>query len=174
MTAMNFRDFRVRPAVPGDFPQLLPMLLDMGFVDSEEALAARFPSFCGRADSPVWVAEAAGTAGPGGLLGYAYAQDYGPHLRPGVGHRTAKLNDLYTLPHARGRGVGRALMGQAEVWAQERGIRYLFWYANTREASPAYTAMGYRAAPSGEEAYHFFEVDFGEGEPRTPHAERGS
>lgn len=145
------------------------MLLDMGFVDSEEALAERFPSFCGREDAPIWVAERQGT-----LLGYAYAQDYGPHLRPGVTHRTAKLNDLYTLPGARRQGVDRALMRQAENWAREGGVRYLFWYANTREASPAYVAMGYRAAPSGEEAYHFFEVEFAAPQPRVPHAERGS
>ena len=42
------------------------MLLDMGFVEDEAALEARFPSFCGHPLRPLLVAEADG----GEVIGY--------------------------------------------------------------------------------------------------------
>ncbi|GMA13693.1 GNAT family N-acetyltransferase [Deinococcus metallilatus] len=160
----------LRPATPADFPALRPMLLDMGFVEDEEALAARFPAFCDREDFGLLVAE-----DPAGrLLGYAWVQDYGPHLRSGDSHRTAKLHDLYTVPEARRQGVARSLMGAVEAWARARPLRYVFWYANDHSAAPAYERMGYRSAGAGQEGYRFFEIDFGEANTRTPHPLRGS
>ncbi|EYB68824.1 hypothetical protein DEIPH_ctg017orf0198 [Deinococcus phoenicis] len=82
----------VRPAVPTDFFALRPMLRGMGFVEDEAALAGRFPCWWRR------------------LLGYAAVHDHGPHLRSGHSHRTAKLDDLYTVPDARKQGVARTLM----------------------------------------------------------------
>ncbi|GGL05325.1 aminoglycoside acetyltransferase [Deinococcus radiotolerans] len=145
------------------------MLLDMGFMEDESAMEARFPVFC---VCPDWVLL--GAFRDGLLLGYAAAQDYGPHLRSGSSHRTAKLHDLYTAPGARGQGVGRTLMRGVEAWAQARGARYLFWYANLREATPAYERMGYTPGAEVQEGYRFFEVDFGERMSRQPHPERGS
>lgn len=160
---------RVRPARPDDFPQLRPMLLDMGFVEDEAALAARFPDFCHDPAHLILVAEEGGK-----LLGYAAVQDYGPHLRSGDSHRTAKLDDLYTLPSARRRGVARALMRAVTDWAQGGRIRYMFWYANQREAGQAYRAMGYTPAPSGQEGFDFYEIDLGDPAGRQPHPLRGS
>lgn len=160
----------VRTARPADFPALRPMLLDMGFVEDEVALAARFPAFCQREDFALLVAADL----EGRLLGYAWAHDYGSHLRSGDSQRTAKLHDLYTVPDARRRGVARALMAAVEAWARARPLRYVFWYANTHEAGPAYTRMGYRAADAGQEGFLFFEIDFGEASTRTPHPTRGS
>lgn len=160
----------VRPAVPADFPALRPMLLDMGFVEDEQALARRFPAFCTREDCAVLVAEDSG----GRLLGYAAVHDYGPHLRSGDSGRTAKLDDLYTVPEARRQGVARRLMGAVEDWARARPLRYVFWYANDHSAAPAYERMGYRSADAGQEGYRFFEIDFGEANTRTPHPLRGS
>lgn len=144
------------------------MLPDMGFVEDEAELAARFPAFCVH---PEWVVLGAFRDG---VLGYAAAQDYGPHLRSGNSHRTAKLHDLYTAPDARGQGVGRTLMRGIEAWAQARGARYLFWYANLREATPAYERMGYMPGAEVQEGYRFFKVDFSERTARQPHPERGS
>ncbi len=129
------------------------MLLDMGFVDSEDGARARFPEFCRRPD---WVLLGAERSGR--LLGYAAAQDYGPHLRSGNDHRTAKLHDLYTLETERRRGVGRALMLGIEAWGRARGLRYIEWYASERIA-PAYERMGYKGAPSGQAGFLYFEID---------------
>ncbi|WP_229783756.1 GNAT family N-acetyltransferase [Deinococcus sedimenti] len=159
----------VRPLTPSDFPQVRPMLLDMGFVEDETELAARFPAFCVH---PEWVAL--GAFRDGVLRGYAAAQDYGPHLRSGNSHRTAKLHDLYTAPEVRGQGVGRTLMLGMEAWAQARSARYLFWYANLREATPADERMGYTPGAEAQEGYRFFEVDFSDRTSRQPHPERGS
>lgn len=60
-------------------------------------------------------------------MGYALVQDYGPHLRSGNAHRTAKLDDLYTLPDFRRRGVARALMDAVTDWARTGTVRYVFW-----------------------------------------------
>ncbi|ULH16678.1 GNAT family N-acetyltransferase [Deinococcus sp. KNUC1210] len=157
----------LRPLIPSDFGQARPMLLDMGFVESETALETRFPEFCTRPD---WALLGAFEAEQ--LLGYAALQEYGTHLRSGNSHRTAKLHDLYTAPQARRRGVGRALMRSAEAWARARGLRYLFWYANLREATPAYMGMGYTAGEEVQEGYRFFEIDFGEASTRIPAPER--
>lgn len=146
------------------------MLLDMGFVENQTALEGRFPAFCDAPDSLLLVAE----AGSGDLLGYAWAQDYGSHLRSGNSHRTAKLNDLYTVPQARRQGVARALMQGVESWARGRPLRYVFWYANQREAGLAYRAMGYQPAPSGQEGFDFYEFDLGDPAERQPHPLRGS
>ncbi|PNY81842.1 GNAT family N-acetyltransferase [Deinococcus koreensis] len=159
----------IRPLTAADLSQTLPMLLDMGFVEDERALEARFPLLCAHPD---WVLLGAFDGDT--LLGYAAAQDYGPHLRSGDSHRTAKLHDLYTAPPSRRRGVGRALMTAMEAWARARGLRSLFWYANLREATPAYMGMGYAPGEEVQEGYRFFEIDFGEANTRIPHPERGS
>ncbi|WP_322618435.1 GNAT family N-acetyltransferase [Deinococcus terrestris] len=101
-------------------------------------------------------------------------QEYGPHLRSGNSHRTAKLNDLYTVARVRRQGVGRALMQGVEAWARSRPLRYVFWYANQREAGLAYQAMGHQPAPSGQEGYDFYEIDLGDPALRQPHPLRGS
>lgn len=155
----------VRPALPADFP----MLLDMGFVEDEVALETRFPAFCAREDFALLVAEDT----EGRLLGYAAVHDYGPHLRSGNSHRTARLDDLYTVPGARKQGVARLLMRAVEDWARARPLRYVFWYANDHSAAPAYERMGYRSADAGQEGSRFFEIDLGEAKTRTPHPLRG-
>ena len=145
------------------------MLIDMGFVEDEAALARHFPAFCTRPDYALLGAFEGKT-----LFGYAGLHDHGPHLRSGDSHRSAKLDDLYTAPHARRRGVGKTLMQAAEAWGRARGLRYVFWYANLREATPAYVGMGYTAGEEVQEGYRFFEIDFGEENTRQPHPERGS
>ncbi|MBZ9713215.1 GNAT family N-acetyltransferase [Deinococcus multiflagellatus] len=158
----------IRPLRPADFAQVRPMLLDMGFVDDEAALAERFPAFCAHPD---WALLGAFQGGQ--VLGYAAAHDTGPDLRSGHAHRTAKLHDLYTHPAARRQGVGRALMREVEAWARGRGLRHLYWYANLREATPAYVGMGYTPGDEVQEGYRFFELDFGAENTRRPHPERG-
>lgn len=144
----------VRPLAPDDWEQVRPMLLDMGFVDDPVELAGRFPAFRAHPDWALLAAFEGET-----LLGYAAAQDYGPHIRSGRQHQTAKLHDLYTSPEHRRKGVGRALMQGVEAWGRAHDLRYIEWYANTREASPAYRGMGYVGQPSGQDGFLYFEID---------------
>ena len=37
------------------------------------------------------------------------------------------LQDLFTAPEARGRGVARALIAEVERWARERGCTRVYW-----------------------------------------------
>jgi GNAT superfamily N-acetyltransferase len=161
------RPLTVRPLVAADFLQARPMLLGMRFVDDEAALETRFPIFC---THPDWALL--GAFGGETLLGYAAAQDHGPHLRSGDSHRTAKLHDLYTVPEHRRTGVGRALMQSMEAWTKARGLRYLFWYANLQEAAPTYIGLGYTGGDEVQEGYRFFEIDYGEANTRIPAPER--
>lgn len=41
------------------------------------------------------------------------------------------LQDLFTDPSARGRGVGRALIEYVASWARERGCSQLYWRTHT-------------------------------------------
>jgi GNAT superfamily N-acetyltransferase len=43
------------------------------------------------------------------------------------------LQDLFTAPEARGRGVARALIGSVAGWARERGCARVYWH--TRESN---------------------------------------
>jgi GNAT superfamily N-acetyltransferase len=43
------------------------------------------------------------------------------------------LQDLFTAAQARGRGVGRALIGAVEEWARARGCSRLYWH--TRDSN---------------------------------------
>ncbi|MFB9186514.1 GNAT family N-acetyltransferase [Dactylosporangium sucinum] len=38
------------------------------------------------------------------------------------------LQDLFTDPAVRGRGVGRALIGAVESWARDRGLDRVYWH----------------------------------------------
>lgn len=159
----------IRPACVADSEQLVPMLVDMGFVDDESALMLRLASFCNSATHRILVAEHDGE-----ILGYAVARDFGTHLRSGDEHRTVKLDDLYTLPGARRRGVGRALVEAVLQWARSQPVRYVFWYANQGEAGAAYRAMGYQPEGSGQDGFDFYEVDLGSPAARLPHPLRGT
>ena len=95
----------------------------MGFVDDEAALRERFPSFCASKDHLLLVA----VEDDGTLVGYAALHDLGQHLRSGNMHRMVKLDDLYTAPEHRRRGVASLLMGDVEAWARSQPVRYFFW-----------------------------------------------
>jgi GNAT superfamily N-acetyltransferase len=44
------------------------------------------------------------------------------------------LEDLFTDPEARGRGVGRALIGAVRDWARERGCGSVYWQTHETNA----------------------------------------
>ena len=144
-------------------------MLEMGFAEDELALERRFLDLCGHPGRPLPISEDA----EGKVIGYAALHDDGPHLRSGESRRTARLEDLYTVPAWR-RGVARQLMGAVEAWARARPLRDVFWFANTHQAGPAYQRMGYRPDTAGQDGFLFFELDLGRPADRRPHPERGS
>lgn len=72
---------------------------------------------------PYW-ADIARDAQTGAALGLA---QYSALHRSLSGAKTIYLSDLFTLPAARGRGVGRALIDHLRLFAREGGYASLRW-----------------------------------------------
>ena len=41
------------------------------------------------------------------------------------------LQDLFTAPEVRGKGVARALIAEVEHWARERGCARVYWHTQS-------------------------------------------
>lgn len=145
----------VRALTNGDWPELWPLLEAMGTASAEAEVRDRFSSLL-LDDRWLLLGSVAHTLG---LVGYAAAQDQGPHLRSGDVHRTARLHDLFVLPGARRQGVGRALMQGVVRWATNR-VRYLEWQAHETRAAPFYERLGYRGHSCPQPDYPTFEITF--------------
>ena len=139
--------------VSADWPALWPMLQDMGTTGGEASVRDRFDELL---ECPEWALLGARAGGV--LVGYAAAQDRGPHLRAGDEHRTARLHDLYVLPARRHHGAGRALMDAVVAWARGR-VRYLEWQAHQQRAAPFYQRLGYHGEPCPQPDHPTFEID---------------
>lgn len=137
-----------------DWAALWPMLRGMGTDDDEPTARRRCLELLG---DPRWAVFGVGLSGR--LVGYAAAQDYGPHFRYGDAHRLARLHDVYVDPAARRRGAGRALMDAVTAWAAEH-VRYLEWQAGRDTAAPFYERLGYRGEPCPQPDYPTFVIDF--------------
>ncbi|WP_280837529.1 GNAT family N-acetyltransferase [Micromonospora sp. A200] len=145
----------VRPLGSADWPALWPMLRDMGVTDEPpEAHRARYLYLLA---DPRWVIL--GAEAGGDLLGYAAAQDHGPHLRGGDEHRTARLHDLYVRPELRRGGVGRSLLAAVREWAATR-VRHLEWQAHHERAAPFYERLGHRGDPCPQPDHPTFQIHF--------------
>ena len=144
----------IRPALESDWPAIERLLHAMGFTEgqSSEQLRLRFCELIRRTDHIVCVAENAG------LIGYAWAQDFGPHLRSG--EATVRLHDLWVDEQARRHGVGRELFESVREWARARPVRWLQWQVSS-SAVRFYAALGISPTPSEDDSHPFYEVDFG-------------
>lgn len=62
-----------------------------------------------------------------------------------TGERHAHISDIVVAREGEGQGVGRALMSEAERWAQERGHRVLTLsvFPNNTRARTLYTRLGF-------------------------------
>jgi GNAT superfamily N-acetyltransferase len=145
-------EFHIRPAREGDAGALWPLLEAMGLTDSAAAAQGRLRALAGGADHYLPVAWAGTTP-----VGYAWAQDYGPHLR--TGQRAARLHDLFVTPAWRRRGAGAALLVATVAWAGGAGIRWLEWQASAG-AIPFYERLGYSGDPCPDPTHPFFEIEF--------------
>jgi len=92
------------------------------------------------------------------VVGYAWVQSYGPHLRSG--EVTARFNDLYVDPEVRGQNTGSLLFSAVKKWSKEHGVKYLQWQAST-EAQGFYTKHGLVGDTKSDLQEHpFYELEF--------------
>lgn len=91
------------------------------------------------------------------VVGYAWVHDYGPHIR--VGHRTARMNDLFVDDNYRRQGVGRELFFAVRSWCESRSVRWLQWQSSER-AVPFYESLGLKGDPCPDPGHPFFEIEF--------------
>ena len=90
----------------------------------------------------LFVAEESGV-----LLGFVHAQIYDTPAAPTMTpRRRAHVDDLIVDKSHRRRGVGRALMQAAEIWARDRGaaeVVLTLWRGN-KSAEAFYAGVGYQ------------------------------
>jgi GNAT superfamily N-acetyltransferase len=135
---------QVRAAAIADIPQLLTLIRRYwdhegiaGFDALRIELVLQELLAPEGARGNAWVAEDGGT-----LLGYLLVV-----LLLSVEHQgqMGEIDELFVLPQARSRGVGRALLKAAETWLQARGCVRLQLQLNkaNRNARTFYEARGY-------------------------------
>ena len=115
----------LRPATPSDVPAILGFIRELASYEklehqvvATEALLARH-LFGPRPAAEVVIAEVEGRAVGFALFFHNFSTFLG---RPGM-----FLEDLYVQPHARGLGIGRALLRHLAGLAVERGCGRLDW-----------------------------------------------
>jgi GNAT superfamily N-acetyltransferase len=91
------------------------------------------------------------------VLGYAWVQDYGPHIR--VGYRTARMNDLFVDAEHRRKGTGRELVFAVKRWCEGRNVKWLQWQSSEK-AIPFYESLGLKGDPCPDPGHPFFEIEF--------------
>lgn len=144
----------MRPAAEDDWPEIEGLLRAMGFAESQssEQLERRVREIVGRDDHCLCVA-----AEGENLLGYAWAQTLGPHLRSG--DAIVRLHDRFVREDSRCAGVGRSLFDEVRTWAEVRGARWLQWHAGTGSVA-FYESLGFFPTPSEDETHPFYEIEF--------------
>ena len=134
--AVPLPSLRVRPVEQRDFDAWQPLWSGYNAFYGREGPTALAPEITATAwerffdpDEPVFalVAEAEGT-----LLGLAH---YLFHRSTTRIELTCYLQDLFTDPAARGRGVGRALIQGVYERARAAGIRRVYWQTHETNAA---------------------------------------
>jgi GNAT superfamily N-acetyltransferase len=129
-------DIKVRFAVPEDWGTVAGLLVELGRgvasgTADDPTHRQAFAGHLRQIGNVTLVAESAG--GVVGVLDMEYHQRLGDH-RP-----QARVNDVVVTEHARGTGVGTALVRRAEELARKRGcFRMALVTAKWRESSAAF------------------------------------
>ncbi len=137
----------LRPATASDWTAVSPLLHAMGKVDSSEAMRTRFQELVSSDAHLLVVALDCDVA-----VGYAWAQDRGPHLRSGW--RSVRIHDLYVVPAQRRRGIGRDCLrasgsGPRHVGSDgSNGKRRQTPWRSTSASASAETPVPIRRIPS--------------------------
>jgi GNAT superfamily N-acetyltransferase len=142
----------VRPAEPRDFHALWSLLQEMGSTDEQRCVLRRLEQFSRSESHLLAVALVDGKA-----VGYAWVQDYGPHLRDGKS--TARPHDLFVQSTARRLGAGTELLNAVIAWARERGVTWLQWQAS-QAGTAFYERFGLTGDPCPDPTHPFFEIQF--------------
>jgi GNAT superfamily N-acetyltransferase len=145
-------DVVIRKTVTEDWARLWTLLQHMGLTKSRARSRELLESFIGNDQHCLTVAEANNE-----LIGYAWAQSYGQHLR--TLDITARLHDLFVLPTHRKRGIAEQLLKAVIEWAKVSNVKYLQWQANKASAA-FYERLGYGAIPDPDPEHPFFEIEF--------------
>lgn len=96
----------VRPLKPADVPIVTPLMAELGYPTTDEALLARIAAVRANADDDVLLAEEAGM-----VVGLVAIHSFEMLHQPG---RLGRITALIVSPSARRRGVGRRLLLAAE------------------------------------------------------------
>lgn len=118
-------EFEIAPVSSEDYEQLLPLIAAyQRFYEVEAIDEERNRNFFRRFLAPSEEGLLLGARAEGRFLGYACLYW---HLSSTQAADTVLMNDLYVEPDARGRGIGRALIGASAEVARERGAAHLEW-----------------------------------------------
>jgi GNAT superfamily N-acetyltransferase len=129
----------LRPFRQADMPTARELLRQLGYEIGFEELAAGLARLLGAADHHVTVAEHGGRVA--GLL-HAFA-------RPALEKPYEAVVQVLVVDQTwRGRGIGQALMREAEAWAAARGLASVALH--TRSAQAFYTRLGYRKVAAAD------------------------
>lgn len=114
----------IRPATPADVPVILAFVRELAAFEREpDAVRATEADLHAALFGPAPAAEAV-VADDGAPLGFAlFFHDFSTW----TGRRGLHLEDLYVIPAARGRGVGRALLARLAAIALDRGCVRFEW-----------------------------------------------
>ncbi|WP_119418002.1 GNAT family N-acetyltransferase [Desertibaculum subflavum] len=138
-------ELEICPVTPGDAEVLISLARDFHREDGHPLDPAVEPGIrklaAGDPVAPTWIIRQGGA-----VIGYV-ALSLGHTIL--AGGPDGFIDDLYLVPAARGRGIGRRVLAFVEAEARARGYRALHLeveIANTR-AQRIYAAAGYEASP---------------------------
>jgi GNAT superfamily N-acetyltransferase len=132
----------IAPIAPSEYGELLPLIAAyQRFYEVEEIDEGRNHRFFRRFLAPSEDGLLLGAREGGPLLGYACLYW---HFSSTAARETVLMNDLFAVPEARGRGVGRALIEASVTVARERGALHLEWQTapDNHTAQRLYDATG--------------------------------
>lgn len=149
---MGCNFFVTRMATHADWSEVWPLIHQRGASDSEELAKSRYLKYATSDDHVIVLGLVENR-----IVGYAWAQNFGPHLRTGkVLHR---FHDLFVLEKYRNCGVARAMFEQIQDWSRKSGANWLQWNANP-SSTGFYERLGFKSIPEEEEGFPFFEITY--------------
>ena len=132
---------KIRTATLQDGIPLARLAVQLGYPSNPEQVTSRLARIQSRPDQAVFVADLDGQ-----IAGWVHV-----YACPTVESELyAEIGGLVVDEQQRGRGVGKALMAQAEDWVREHGIREVRLRSNIirKEAHLFYAAIGYEKIKS--------------------------
>ena len=161
MPARQDSAIRVRAAHPTDAAAIARMIRALaraeGTISHMGAASVRSNGFGPGAHFSLLIAESDPDAGNLAPLALGYAL-YFPFFDTDDGLPGNFLADLYVVPEARGRGVGRALMAELGTVTKASGRHFMVWTVRT-DNDPALRLYQRLGAQSATQAVHFIHGD---------------